>query len=127
MIKELKRKINDREYSLYLNNVNIKIKTTRIKGIKKQFDSLIVSGILNPEKSFFIYNEKNIATYGLSNKLDIVWVDFNESIIHIEESFPENKISKEIPNTKFIYIFSEGMVKSKKMIVTNILKHIYDR
>lgn len=125
--EDLKKKINNREYSLYLNNKNIKIRTKRIKGIKNQFDSLIVNGILSQEKSFFIYNEKNIATYGLSNELDIVWVNFDEKIINIEENFPKNKISKEIPKTKYIYIFSAGTVKRKRIILSDILKHKYDR
>ena len=127
MFKELRKKINDREYLLYLNNKNINITSKRINGLKSQFDSLITNGEINPEKSFFIYNEKNLATFGLSYHLDIVWVNYDDKIIHIEEDFIENKISKEIENTKFIYIFSSGTIKKKEIILNGILKHIYKR
>ncbi len=125
MLNKAKQKINEREYFLLLNNKNINIKTKRIKGLINQFNSLIKNGELSYEKSFFIYKEKNISTFGLSYEVDIVWVNFDEEIIYIEEKFSKNKISKKIDNTKFIYIFPQGIIKKKKMVIGNILKHKY--
>ncbi len=123
MIKSIKT----RKYDLLLNGKKINIEVTRVKGFKEFIDNLIRGAEMRIENGFFIYNEKNIATFGMSDKLDIVWVDWDGKVIKAYENFDVNKISKEYKDTKFIYIFAPETIVRKKIIKNDIITHEYKR
>lgn len=127
MLERLAKKVNEREYQLFLNDKPLNITSRRLKGLKQQFKQLSLSNELDREHSFFIYKEKNFASFGLSEEVDLAWVDFDNKVIHIEESYITNKISKEIPNTKYIYILQKGNIKRNKIILNSLLTHSYSR
>lgn len=127
MIKEYLNKVSKREYDLYLNDKNLKIKTKRIKGLVEYVSLIANSNFISENNSFFIYNEKNFASFGMLEKLDLVFVDWDNKVIHIEENFERNKISKNINKPKFIYILEKNTVLKKGILLNDILKHEFNR
>lgn len=127
MLKSFSKAVKNREYNLYLNGKTIKISTKRIKGVKEYYASLMVSSSLPEDKSFFIYNEFNFASFGMSDVVDLVFANWDGKIIHIEESFKRNKISKKIDNVKFIYILPKNTVFKKSILMNDVLTHQYNR
>ncbi len=127
MESKLTKIINERVFDLYLNSKPLNITAKRIKTFKQYYNSLILFSGINEDKAFFIYKEYNFASFGISEKLDLVFVDWDNKIIHIEENFEKNKISKKIDNVKFIYIFPKNTIQLKKIILNDILIHQYNR
>ena len=127
MINKIKKIVNNRSYQLYLNKNKIEINVTRLKNKKDYFNNLFLNEEMENEKAFFIYNEPNIFTFGLRENVDIVWVNWNNKIIHIEHSFKTNKFSKTFKNTKFIYILKEGVIKKNSMVINDLLVHKFQR
>ncbi len=127
MLKTIQKIANERTYNLIHNEEPINITTNRIKGFI-EFQKLLGSvDELAETRSYFVYNEQNIATFGLSFEVDVVWVDWDGKIIHIEEGFKMNKISKDFPKTKFIYFLSKGTVTKKKILVNDTFRHRFER
>lgn len=127
-VKEIFKNVNMRTYDLYLNDKKIDLFAKRIKNAKDYYHVLMSNrAIVNEESVFFVYNESIFASFGLSENLDIVFVNWDGMVTNIEENFPTNKISEEVKKTKFIYLFSKGVIKSKKIVVNDILKHEYNR
>lgn len=127
MFKFIKDAVNDRKYELQYNSRNMNITLTRIKNLKEFKNSLIKLSEIDVDKGYFIYNEPNFASFGLKNPIDIVWVDWDDRIIHYEESFVTNKVSSSYPNTKFTYILKAGTIERKRFINNDVLNHVYDR
>ena len=127
MFQKLKENVKKREYELFLNKKNLKIKTRWISSIKDYYIFLIRELENVEDVGFFIYNEKNFASFGLMENIDIVFVDWDNKVIHIEEDFKTNKISIDIDKPKFIYIFKSGTVKKKRILMNDILSHVYKR
>ena len=127
MFKFIKDIINEREYELKNNSRKVNIAIKRIKNIKDFNDSLISLSEIGLDNGYFIYNKPNFASFGLKNKVDIVWTNWDGKIINIEEFFKTNKISQQYRNAKFIYIFKAGTVNRKKIIMNDVLTHFYDR
>ncbi|BDU67805.1 MAG: hypothetical protein TYPL_4580 [Candidatus Tyloplasma litorale] len=126
-INKLSVDISNREYALIYNGKKINFNTKRIKNIKDYYNFLIRDPRNNQDYSFFLFNEYNIATFGLSQKIDVVFVNWNGSIINLEENFETNKISKKYTNTKFIYLFPSGTIKKKNFELKGVLKHEFSR
>ena len=127
LINKLSIDISNREYELIYNGKKINFNTKRIKNIKDYYNFLIRDPRNNQDYSFFLFNEYNIATFGLSNKIDVVFVNWNGNIINLEEGFQTNKISKKFTNTKFIYLFPNGTIKKKNLEIKGVLKHEFNR
>lgn len=126
-MNRLTKLIASREFDLKLNGDKIKITAKRLSGVKDYYNLIVKSQELNPDKAFFIYNEMNFASFGMSEEIDLVFVDWNNKVFHLEHNFARNKISKNHDRTKFIYIFSKGMIDKKKIRLNDILNHHYDR
>ncbi len=127
MLKTLQKKINNRVYSLYLNNKKINIKSQRIKNTKDYINNLAKTSKKINEKSYFFYNKKNFASFGMSELVDIVWVSWDGKVIYFEKLFQTNKISKSINGTKFIYILPPETIKIKNISIGDIFAHEYNR
>ena len=128
MFKKISKTVNERDYSLFLNGQVLDFTVRRLKSFKDEY-SMLISGLpsLTESKGFFIYKQGNFSSLGLSEPLDLVWVDWDGKIIHIEEHFPRNKITDFIKNTKFIYIFQNGTLEKKSLILNDLLTHMYVR
>ncbi len=123
MIKNIQELVNKRNYSLVHNGNKTKLTVKRIKGFKEYVNNLAKSTELVEGKGFFIYNEYNFASFGMSEKLDIVFVDWEGKIIYIEESFDMNKISKIENDTKYIYVFPRNTIRKNKILMNDTLNH----
>lgn len=116
--------ISQKKFTLHLNEKPLNIHSKRIKGFKEFMNELVNGPTLVPEMSFFIYNEKNIATIGLSERLDIIWVNWDGKVINMEKSFEKNKISASFQNTKYIYILKENSINENRIIKNDIITHV---
>lgn len=127
MIKRLQKNVNKRSYKLYHNGEEINIIATRVKGFKNYINKIAKSKELVDGKAFFIYNEYNFASFGLSEEVDLVFVDWDGKITHTEELFLMNKISDSYKKTKYIYILPKNSIKKNKILTNDTLVHRYDR
>ncbi len=127
MLDTIRKNVNKRKHILVHNDERTKFVATRIKGFKEYLDNLARTPELKEFKAFFIYGEPNFASFGMSEKLDLLWVDYDGKIIHIEEGFAMNKISPRIKGTKYIYILPQNSIKKNKILANDTLTHVYDR
>ncbi len=109
------------------NGERIKFIGQRVKGFKEYINLIAKSPEIKETNVFFTYNEPNFASFGMSEPLDLIWVNWDGKIIHVEEGFEMNKISKKVDNTKFIYIMASNSIKRNKILVNDTLIHRYDR
>ncbi len=119
--------LNERTFDLYNNGKPLKIKVKRIKSLKDYIENLISVSSLKHNKAFFIYNKPNITTFGMSEKVDLLWVNWDGKVINIEENFDLNKVSKQYKDTKYIYIFSQNTISGNKIILNDVITHQYNR
>ncbi len=127
LLETAQKHINNRRYFLVHNGERVDIITRRIKGFREYVRHIAKSTELKEGLGYFFYNEYNFASFGLSEPVDLVFVDWDGKIIHIEESFITNKISEKHEKTKYIYLFPANTVKKNKMLVNNTLTHEYQR
>ncbi len=127
MLDGMIKTVNKRKYQLFHNGEIMNFMITRIKGARDYINHLAKNPELKENKAFFIYNEYNFASFGMSEKLDLVWVDWDGKVIHLEESFDMNKISKKIDNSKFIYVFPKHSIKKNKILANDTITHAYKR
>ncbi len=127
MFKLLQKTIDSRKYNLIHNGNPVKFEVQRIKGFKDYVNNIAKAVEFDEGLGFFVYNEYNFASFGASEVLDIVFVDWDGKVTHIEESFPMNKITKNFKNSKYIYIFPKLSVKTKKILINDTLRHEYFR
>ncbi len=127
MLKKLQRTINKRDYFLIHNGERTNINAKRIKGFKEYINKLAKTPEMKEGKAFFIYNEFNFASFGMSEEIDLVFVDWDGKIIHTEESFAMNKITPKFDGVKYIYILTKNTLKKKKILTNDTLTHEYNR
>ncbi len=127
MIKNIQDSINKRNYSLIHNGTKTKITVKRIRGFKDYVNNLAKSTELAEGKGFFIYNEYNFASFGMSENLDLIFVDWDGKIIQIEESFNMNKITKNEYGAKYIYVFPKNTIKKNKILINDTIGHEHIR
>ncbi len=127
MLKTLQKYTKHRKYILVHNGEKMNFQAQRINGFKEYINLLAKTPELKETTAFFIYNEPNFASFGMSEPLDIIWVNWDGKIIHLEESFEMNKISQFIDKTKFIYILPIKSIKKNKILINDTLTHEYKR
>ncbi len=127
MLKKLQRQVNNRKYFLVHNGEKLNITIRRIKGLKEYIKYVAKMTEAKEGKGFFIFNEYNFASFGMSEVLDIVFVDWDGKVFHIEESFNMNKISEKFDNTKYIYVLPKNTINKNKILTNDTLTHEYDR
>jgi|GEM_PF-3185045 len=73
MFKKLTETVNNREYALYLNGQILDFRVKRLKSFKDNY-RMLIAGLpsLTDDKGFFIYNEPNFSSLGLSENLDLI-------------------------------------------------------
>lgn len=127
MFESMIRKVNKWDYQVYHNGERTNFSASRVKGFKQYIEKLAKSPELKEHKVYFFHNEPNFASFGMSEEIDLVWVDFDGKITHIEENFLMNKISITIPKTKYIYVFAKNTVKKNKILENDTLTHQHNR
>lgn len=127
MISQISKIANSRKYSLVHNGERKEIKLERIKGLRDFIRKVSRTPEFKEEEGYFIYNEYNFASWGISEKIDLVFVDWDGKVTKVEESFDMNKISSKIDRTKFIYIFKKNTIKKNKILTNDTLGHEYVR
>ncbi len=127
MLERLQKHVNRRNYFLVHNGEKTSITTRRIKGFREYVKYIAKMPEFKEGKGFFIYNEFNFASFGISDLVDLIFVDWDGKVIHIEESFEMNKISDKFENVKFIYILPKNTVNKNKILTNDTLTHEYDR
>ncbi len=127
MLEKVQKLVNRRKYYLIHNGERINIITRRVKGVREYIKYVAKSPELKEGFGFFIYNEYNFASFGMSEVIDLVFVDWDGKIIHLEESYDMNKISDVFPKTKYIYILPSGTIRKNKILTNNTLTHAFDR
>ncbi len=127
MLERIQKIVNRRKYHLIHNGEKTNIIARRVKGVKEYIKYVAKSPELKEGYGFFIYNEPNFASFGMSEVIDLVFVDWDGKIIHLEESYDMNKISDMFPKTKYIYILPADTIRKNKILNNNTLTHLYDR
>ncbi len=110
-------------YVLELNKKPLDITVYRIKTIKNYWKRLIDRKIFPPNEGFFIYKPNGFMSYLITEPVDLIFVNWDEKIFSILENFKTNKITKAIPEAKFVYILLGANAKEKRIKEGDTLTH----
>ncbi len=119
----IKRRDNNQTYYLEKNGEVLPIELKRIKDWKGQIAELINRKTFDGTIGYFKYKTEGFSSFLISMPIDLVFVDENRFVIHFESNFQQNKISKVIKGTKFLYVFANGFNKGFDISKGTLIKH----
>ncbi len=110
-------------YVLELNKKPLDITVYRIKTIKKYWKRLINRKIFPANEGFFIYKPNGFMSYLITEPVDLIFVNWDERIFSILANFKTNKITKPIPEAKYVYVLAGNNAKEKDIKEGDTLTH----
>jgi protein-S-isoprenylcysteine O-methyltransferase Ste14/uncharacterized membrane protein (UPF0127 family) len=97
------------------NGESYPYQVVKANNIMTRMIGLLGSRKPDPKKVLYISPCASIHTFGMSYPIDVIFVDKNGKILHIDENLKPNKISKTIPSAAGVLEFAPGAIKKMKI------------
>lgn len=114
---------NKTRYYFFVKNKNTEIYLTRIINFNDYRKNLIKIKEFPANFGYFIFKPKGFNSFLISEKLDIIFTDWDNRVFYLEKSFKTNSFTKGFKNAKFIYILPKKTIENFDIAKNDIISH----
>lgn len=88
----------------------------------KRLKGLMFTKELEQDKSMYIDKCNQIHTFFMNYNIDVLYLDKNNTVIHIDESLRPGKVVKKVVDAVAVLELQEGKIKSSNIEVGDVIE-----